>query len=131
MQNDREFEIHKTIEELEEEQYQCDKLRRQIDQMEDDFLCHNRTSKELNDEVFDSYQHDNKLREVLLNREELLQQKHAIYKNMFQEFRDRISEARKQATDKLDNCREELNTLSVDNAPDGGQVENNNYTYEA
>lgn len=131
MQNDREFELHKTIEELEEEQYQCDKLERQIDQMEDVCLCHDRVSKELNDELFDAYPHDSKLKEVLLNREELLQQKQALYKNMFQEFRDGISEAKKQAADRLDNCREELSKLSADNAPDGGQVEDNNYTYEA
>lgn len=129
MKTDRELELHKALHELEETQYQYDRMERQLDSMEEDALWQNRASKELNDDLFDSYPQDKKLQQILLEKEELMRQKCILERDLFQECRDNIREMRKQAADKKDDFREELQRLKAENASDGGQVEDNDNTY--
>lgn len=66
---DRESELYKIIENLEETQYQCNRDERQIEQMEEDALWQNRKSTELGarrdaEERIDDYREElRKLRE--------------------------------------------------------------------
>lgn len=123
---EREAELYKMLEDLEEAQYQCNRDERQIEQMEEDVLWQNRNSTELINELFESYPQDKKLQRVLMEKEELLQRKISLEKVMFQELRENIHGARKDAEQQMDDYREELRRLREDTSN-----EDNNYDYVA
>lgn len=114
MKTDHELELHKALRELEETQYQYEMMGRQLDSMEEDALWQNRASKELNDDLFDSYPRDKKLQQILFEKEELMKQKSVLEKVLFQECRDNIREMKKQVSDKKDDYREELQRLRAE-----------------
>lgn len=87
-------------------------MKRQLERMEDDALWRNRLSKELNDDLFDSYPKDKKLQQLLLDREEMMEQRILMERNFFQEFREDIDGMKKEMNQKMDGCREELERIS-------------------
>ena len=123
MQMEQELELHKELEDLEERSQECEKMKRQLEQMEDDALWRNRISKELNDDLFDSFPQDKKLQQLLLEREEMMEQRMRSEKNFFQEFREDIDGMKKEMNQKIDDCREELERIRVEDRYDIGNME--------
>lgn len=123
MQTEQELELHKELEDLEERSQECEKMKRQLEQMEDDALWRNRISKELNDDLFDSFPQDKKLQQLLLEREEMMEQRMRSERNFFREFREDIDGMKKEMNQKIDDCREELERIRVEDKNDIGNME--------
>lgn len=121
-----ESELYKTLEKLEQSQFQYDRDERQIERLEEDALWQNRNSRELINDLFDGYPEDRKLQRILMEKEELLQRKISLEKDIFQELRENISEKRKQADEHMEDYREQLKKLREDTTD-----ENNDYDYPA
>lgn len=115
MWTEEELMLHKELEDLEERSQQCEKMQQQLDQMEDDVLWSNQRSKELNDDLYDSYPKDKKLQQLLLEREELLEQRMLSERTFFQELREDVDGMKKKTNQKMDDCREELERIRVEN----------------
>lgn len=115
MQTEQELMLYKELDDLEERSQQCEKMKRQLDQMEDDVLWSNRCSKELNDDLFDSYSEDKELQQLLLEREELIEQRMNSERIFFQELREDVEAMQKKASQKIDDCRGELERLREEN----------------
>ena len=122
MQTEQEFELHKELEDLEERSQGCEKMKRQLEQMEDDALWRNRISKELNDDLFDSFPQDKILQQLLSEREEMMEQRMRSERNFFQEFREEIDGMRKETSQKIYDCREELERIRVESRDGIGNI---------
>ncbi len=92
MQSERELELYKELEDLEERSLQCEKMERKLEQLEDDMIWQNRCSKELNDDLFACYPKDQKMQRHLLDREEMLEQKTVRGRSFFRELQESIYE---------------------------------------
>ncbi|MCM1155903.1 MAG: hypothetical protein NC314_04280 [Roseburia sp.] len=108
MQTEREVELHKELENLEECSIQCEKMKRKLEQMEDDMIWQNKLSKELNDDLFACYPQDQKMQRHLLDREEMLEQRVARERSFFRDLQENICEMKKRTDRQMDDCREEI-----------------------
>lgn len=115
MWTEEELMLRKELEDLEERSQQCEKMKQQLDQMEDDVLWSNQRSKELNDDLYDSFSKDKKLQQLLLEREELIEQRMFSERTFFQELREDVDGMKKKTNQKMDDCREELERIRVEN----------------
>ena len=115
MWTEEELMLHKELEDLEERSQQCEKMKQQLDQMEDDVLWSNQRSKGLNDDLYDSFPKDKKLQQLLLEREELIEQRMLSERTFFQELREDVDGMEKKTSQKMDDCREELERIRVEN----------------
>lgn len=131
MQTEHELMLHKELEELGERNQQCKEIERQLERMEDDVLWRNRRSKELNDDLFDSFPQDKKLQKLLLDREEMMEQRISRERIFFQEFRENIYKIKKETRQKMDDYQEELERVKKETVKEGKEDENNNNGYYA
>ena len=111
MQTEKEWELFRMIRELEETQEKCDKARKQFEALEDDIYWADRKTRELNNIVYESYPHDVKLRDMIVEGEENIDRQWEKDQIAFQEIREEISASKKQAEQKLEEYRAELNKL--------------------
>lgn len=72
---ERKWEIHKELESLYEKQKECDQLEKNIISFEEERQWQNSRIKSVNDDLYDSYPEDNELRTLLLEKEDLMNQK--------------------------------------------------------
>lgn len=129
MKTERTAEIYKELQELEEKQLQYERVEYLTDSLEEELLYQNRVSKDLNNELLEIYPDDMRLQKILLDKEEWLKQSYILQRDLFQECRENVSEARKKLEDKRDIFREELYGLLEQEKREGGQDENNNNFY--
>lgn len=127
MQTERELQLHKELELMEEAKDQYIRTEHQIDQLEDDALWQNRRGKELNDELFESYSQDKKLQQILTRGEELLQQQILAENSFFRECRENLQEMKKEAELQMDDYREEIQKIQKGTTNEGECNEDNNY----
>lgn len=121
----REWEIKKELEEIESGQRDCDDLERELASLEEEMYWENKQIKEMNDDLFVSYPKNRELQNLLLEKEELLQQKLSFEKLFFEECRDSINEYRKNAEARKEDCEEELLSLNKEE----GEEQDENYFY--
>lgn len=131
MQTERELQLHKELETLEEANAQYTRTERQLDRLEEDTLWQNRRSKELNDDLFECYPHDKKLQQILTGSEELLQKQISAENSLFRECRENLREMKKRNEQQMDDYREEIQRIQKVNAEEGELNENNHNAYYA
>ena len=131
MQTERELQLHKELELMDEAKNQCIRAERQLDRLEDDALWQNRRSKELNDELFESYSQDKKLQQILIRGAELLQKQILAENNFFQECRENLQEKKNKADRQIDDYREEIQRIQKETAKEGECNEDNDNDYSA
>ena len=129
MQSERELELYKDLEDLEERSLQCEKMERKLEQLEDDMIWQNRCSKELNDDLFACYPKDQKMQRHLLDREEMLEQKTVRGRSFFRELQESIYEMKKKTDQQIDDCRREIERAGAENTGEGDRNEDNSNVY--
>ena len=72
---ERKWEIHKALGRLYDKQKECDQLEKNIISFEEESQWQNKKIKSVNDDLYDSYPEDNKLRTLLLEKEDLMKRK--------------------------------------------------------
>lgn len=127
MQTERELQLHKELEIIEETRDQYIRSERWLKRLEDDALWQNRQSKELNDELFECYPQDKKLQQILTRGEELLQRQILAENSFFQEGRENLQEMKKKAEQQMDDYREEIQRIQKENTKEGEHNEDNDY----
>ena len=96
--------------EADEMEWGCIKLKRCLEDLEDDFNrmhCH---SKELNDSLLEISSTDLQLREILLERENFMEKRLAMEKMFFSECRDMLSRRAKDV-DELREGKDDEQTI--------------------
>lgn len=111
MQTEKEYELFRIMRELEDTQDSCDKVKKQFEALEDNLYWADRKTKELNDIVYESYPNDTKLRDMIIENEEYMDKQRERDQVVFQEIREQIDISKRQAEEKLEVHREELNKL--------------------
>lgn len=129
MQTERELQLHKELENLEETNDQYTRTERQLDRLEDDILWQNRRNKELNDNLFECYPQDKKLQQILARSEELLGKQVSTENILFREYRENLREMKKQTEQRMDDYREEIQRIQKENVKEGEVDENNSNIY--
>lgn len=112
MQTEKELEIHRKLEDLEENAYQYEKTERQLDSLEDDMLWGNQHGRELNNDLFTCYSQDRNLGQILTRGEELLDRQVSLERVLLQECRENLDEMKRNAKRQKDDCFEELERMS-------------------
>ena len=123
---ERKWEIHKQIESLHLQREDCDSLQKNIDYLEEESGWQNKIIKETNDNLYDSYPNDRHLRNLLVEKEELLMQKISDENRFFEECRELIREQRKIIDAKREDFEEEL--LSIQKREEEEHDENHIHT---
>lgn len=108
MQTEREYELFREMEKLENEQYEYKKMGRLFDEIEDQMLYQAKKSRELNDDLHESYKHDNHFVQLILESDELNEKSYELEKNALADCRDQLVKKQKETEDKINNCQEEL-----------------------
>lgn len=129
MHTERELQLYKELELMDEARDQYIRTKRRLDQLEDDALWQNRRSKELNDELFERYSQDKKLRQILTKREELLQKQIIEESSFFEECRENLHEMEKRAEQQIDDYREEIQRIQKETVREGERNEDNDNDY--
>lgn len=108
MQTEREYELLKEIEKLENEQDEYKKLGRLFDEIEDHMLYQTKMSRELNDDLYESYKQDKRFVQLILESDELNEKSYELEKNALTDSRDKLVKKQKETEEKISNCQEEL-----------------------
>lgn len=113
VETEREWEIHKKLEEISHQQEECDGLQKELADMEEEAHWQNQRIKAVNDDLLESCPKDDRLYQMLLEKEELLRQKVNFEKNFFEDCRDAVQNARNRAEAGKEACEEELESLKA------------------
>lgn len=105
---EREWEIHKQLEEIRQRQQECDELQKELERLEEEKLWQNKQVKDLNDDLMESYPKDARLQNLLFEKEEMLQQRMSFEKSFFEDCRDMLKEQRKKNETMREACEAEL-----------------------
>lgn len=113
VETEREWEIHKKLEEIKKQQEDCAKLQKELANMEEETRWQNQRTKAVNDDLLESYPKDVRLQNMLLEKEEILRKKVNFEKIFFEECRDALQDAKNKAEARKDACEEELISLET------------------
>lgn len=108
MQTEREYELLKELEKLESEQDEYKKVDRLLGEIEDHMLYQTKKSRELNDNLYESYKQDNHFIQLVLESEELNEKSYELEKNALIDCRDMLAKKQKETEEKIDNYYEEI-----------------------
>lgn len=108
MQTEREYELLKEIENLENEQDEYRKLGRLLDEIEDQMLYQTKKSRELNDDLYESYKQDKRFVQLILESDELNEKSYELEKNVLIDCRQKIAKKQKETEEKINNYHEEI-----------------------
>ena len=107
----KKWEIYKQMESLYLQREECDTLQKKIDYLEEESGWQNKIIKDTNDDLYDSYPNDGRLRRLIIEKEESLIKKISDENSSFEEWRELIEEQRKEIETKREDFEEELHSI--------------------
>ncbi len=100
---EREWEISSQLKELAEKIEECEVIKKELTDLEEESYWRNRQIKEINDGLFENYPNDANLQNILAEKEEILEKKIGFERTFWKDCYDFIREQIKRA----ENFREE------------------------
>lgn len=105
---EKEWQVKQHLEKISDRQRECDDLEKELNVMEEDMYWQNRQIKEVNDDLFSTYPQDAELQSLLVEKEEMLQQKMSMEKLFMEDCRDSIKDQRAKSEAMKEICETEL-----------------------
>lgn len=98
------YEIYMRSEESSKLEDQCNKLQRKLEYIEEEACWQNGKAKKITDSLFDSYSKDIKFQRLLLEREDLWNQKIDFEKILFSNLWNMLNKERKKVEESKEWC---------------------------
>lgn len=108
MQTEREYELLKVLEKLENEQDEYNKIERLFGEIEDKMLYQTKKSRELNDDLYESYKQDRRFVQLILESDELNEKSYELEMSVLADCRDILIKKQKETEEKINNYHEEI-----------------------
>lgn len=105
---EREWEINQNLQEIEEHLDVFRKIQKDLDGLEEESYWHNARIKEINDTLLDNYPKDTRLQSLLVEKEEIFQQKVSYERRFWEDSRDILSNEIRKKEQQEEDCKEEL-----------------------
>lgn len=102
------YEMYKKIEEIRKLEDECNKFQKKLEYIEEEVYWQNRAAKKVTDNLFDSYPKDTKLQKLLLEREDLYNQKIDLEKVVFNDLWNMLNKKREKAEEVKEWCELQL-----------------------
>ena len=105
---EREWDINRNLQEIEEHLDEFRKIQKDLDGLEEESYWQNTRIKEINDTLLDNYPKDTRLQSLLVEKEEILQQKVSYERCFWEDARDILSNEIRKKEQQEEDCKEEL-----------------------
>lgn len=105
---EREWDINRNLQEIEEHLDEFRKIQKDLDGLEEESYWQNTRIKEINDTLLDNYPKDTRLQSLLVEKEEILQQKVSYERCFWEDARDILSNEIRKKEQQEEDYKEEL-----------------------